>query len=282
MGLPAKIDFNATPVDGQKLVIAVPRDVSYEQLDLVLDYKIGAGASVRALTVADWEAAISDIRLVIGGRSFGAIDIVNAKAGKIAVRNRYYNEAYQTPGVLPLYFSLPWMDELGASGVNGRDHTILGLLGTDTAKLEVTFVAGITITNFELWGMTQPAQRPGQLIRVIEEETSITKAGDYSDFQFDRSNYAFIALHFDTTQFGKVEFRLNRRLAYETIKDVRSSMANGNGKTEQAGYTHLDFDPRNELGVQLPMNVSTYNLKVNSAAAPGTVVILKEMFETIT
>ncbi|WP_339861293.1 hypothetical protein [Paremcibacter congregatus] len=276
MGLPAKIDYNATPTAGQKLVVAIPRDVSYEEFQLIGDFEVG---NIRPLTAAQWDAQIEEIRLVIGGRN-GATEVIKASSGKIASVNRFYNEAYQTPGVLPLYFSRPWMDELGA-GVNGRDHTILGLLGMDTAKLEITFKAGTVINDFQVWGMTQPAQRPGQLVRLIQEEMDITKAGDYSDFQFDRADYAFVALHFDTTVFDKVEFRLNRRLAYESIKDIRSALANSNGKTEQAGFCHLDFNTRNQLGIHLPMNVSTYNLKVNSSGVPGTVIILKEIFETI-
>ncbi|WGT50155.1 major capsid protein P2 [Thioclava nitratireducens] len=238
---------------GQTASVNMPLGLTYERLYIRCNADIAATPT--DLTAADWASVIGEIRVMVNGDARITID-----AADLVKLNSFYGEAPKA-GVLPIFFSRPWMRTIG-----GEDASGYGTVGMATFTLEMDIKDGATVNSLTVTAVQSPATPWGPHLRIqkFNRNQGVTGSAEIADIP--RGAYAMLAMHVATDQIGDVEVQTDQRNVITMDKAVRATHYDLAGRVPQAGFTHIDFTPENRLSEALSMSLQDFRLKLDFQA----------------
>lgn len=238
---------------GQTASVNMPLGLTYERLYIRCNWN--NGGTDEDVVAADWGSVIGEIRVMVNGDARYTID-----AADLVKLNSYYGEAPKA-GVLPIFFSRPWMRTIG-----GEDASGYGTVGMATFTLEMDIADGVTVNSLTVTAVQSPATPWGAHLRVqkFQRNQGVTGSAEIADIP--RGAYAMLAMHVATDQIGNVEVQTDQRSVITMDKAIRATHYDLAGRVPQEGFTHIDFMPENRLSEALSMNLQDFRLKLDFEA----------------
>lgn len=244
---------------GQTATIKLPLGYTYNTLFIRM--ADGSGD----IAEADWGDNIDEIRLKVDGDDKIQIDAVD-----LVSLNKYYGISHDD-GVLPLFMSRPWMRTILGEETTGFD-TVGGM---SSFSLEIDLKAGITIDQLNVYAQqSTPVDRVTGQVKGFGAHLRIQKythnqgvIGDAEIADIVRSRYSIMAMHLKTANVDRLEVLADNSKFYDTDKAMREAIVKLGGRVPQAGFTHIDFLPDNQIGSAMPMLVNDFRIKAEFTAA---------------
>lgn len=242
---------------GQTASLTLPLGLTYHQF--MIEARDAGGL------VADFAPEVEEVRLLVDG------DVTyQISADHLQKLNAFYGEA-PIAGVLDLFLSRPWMRTIA-----GEDQTAYGTAGgMQSFALEVDLAAGSGIQKLDVYAVQSAAKPFGTHLRLQKHVHTQGVAGEAEISDLPRGAFSLMALHLTTSGIEDVDVVVDNRRVRETSKTIRSGMSKRAGRTEQAGFTHVDFLTENRLIESLPMNVSDFRVRADFTAT-GNFAIYSE------
>lgn len=224
-----------------------------------------------AATKAQLQAQVSNIRVVVDG----VVKFELSGTDAIYLAEYYRPNCVGATGIIPIFFARPWMEDL-----RNQDAPAYGLAGVDSFAVEITLAGGAAINAIQGFAYTTDNEGLGDHIVTTRLGRNNGSAGleTINDIPTD-PNWSMYAMHIVTaTQINLLEVLadgarvvygvpavLNQRLVYPTSP-----------RGVQAGYTPLEFCPRNRNVDTLPLTMNKFQTRVTWNAAPNAYGIITE------
>lgn len=244
----------------QTASVRLPTGLTYERLFIEVE-----GAADTPLPLASAATYLSEIRLMVNGDATITID-----AADLITLNAYYGYT-QSAGVIPLMLARPHMRTIG-----GEVMTAYGTMGMDTFTLEID-IAGTAPASMKVSALQSQGSPWGAHLRVQRffRNQGVTGEAQLSDIP--RAAYSALAFHIMTASVGDVEVLSDDRSVYNTTSLVRTAQNQLEGRTPQAGVTHIDFQGGNVLIEALPMDVQDFRVNLDFTATGNFPIYLESV-----
>jgi hypothetical protein len=241
---------------GQTASVSLPLGLTYHSLFIRMN--VQAGGVATNVAAADWGTYLENIRVQVNGDTK-----INIKAVDLAKLVQFYGVTL-VAGVLPLYFSRPWMRTIG--GEEQTSYKTNGGIASLTIEMEIK--AGVTVNSLTVYADQGPGidneGRPmswGPHLEINKFVHTQGVTGDAEISDIPRSNYSMLAMHFNTDEISDIEVTVDNRKVIETDLAIRNMLASTIGRVPQTGMTHIDILKENRLIEALPMAVQDFRLK---------------------
>ena len=244
---------------GQTATCRLPIGYTYDALMIRMADGVGDIAE------SAWGSNIDEIRVMVNGDAKIQID-----AADLVSLNKWKGHTH-ADGVLPIFFGQPFMRT-----ILGEDETAYKTAGGVTAfTLEIDLAAGITIGELNVYAWqsspTYPAGHPmagqpkvwGSHYRLQKYAKTISATGEHEIADLLKGTYSMAAVHLKSSAISTAEVFANQSRFYNSDAQVRAHMAEVAGRSQQAGFTHLDFIPTNRISDAMPMAVQDFRIKAN-------------------
>lgn len=226
----------------------------------------------------DWASHIGDIRLMVNGNVK-----IELSAEQLVARNNFYGQLVAA-GVLPLHLTNP-----SARTVMGEDLTALGTFGggLESLTLEVDFKTNVP-TEFKVYAYQSEPRPFGKHLVIRRFSKSMASIGVDEVADLPRGSHNLLTLDINSADIGEIEVFADSNRVHVSDKMLRQTTLLLSGRTQQNGYTHLDFVPQNRIaiaraasdgayvsGEAFPMTVQDFRLKLGFDVAPGSYQIIE-------
>jgi len=221
---------------GQTATLRIPTVGTYLKLFL---YYTESGVAV---TKADMETAITEIRLKVNGRVQRALS-----AAQLFVLHQRWGKSV-TSGEIPIYFAEPWRRT-----PVGEDAYAWGMSDVDVFELEVDIAAGRTAPALSAWCWRREVDQPMGIIRKTRRYTANMSLTGENFLDTLPKQDPYTVLYFNSTAITKVRVLLDQREALSATPGVLDDMADDYGLASVAGWTILNFDVTRRFAEMLAM-----------------------------
>ena len=247
--------------------LRIPLGPTYNALFL----ELYSGAGPTAVSAANMDAGISEIRLIVDG------DVkIRGSAAFFRKRAAYYGEPF-VAGMLPIFLVNPWARTIG-----GEDSTGYGTVGGSMAQftLEVDFTGTLTTPTMQVYADQSDPKPFGRHLRIQKYADNYGFIGVHEMVNIPALGpHRLTAIHIESTDIGQVEVDANNVRQHFSTALLRSQRLQSSGRVPQAGFTHLDFVTQNRMDESLPLALTDFRIKASFTAAPGAFNIYAETIQ---
>jgi len=235
---------------GQTATGNLPLGATYDILYVYLNVEVSGTAT--DVPHNEWGTYLGEIRLMVDG---DAKYTMNA-ADLVAYAKR--NGQTIQPGVLPIFLLRPWM-----MTPLGQDQTSFGTNGgMQNFQIEIDVKDSVTVNKMEVTAQQSKGKPFGAHMAMRKYHLNHGVAGPFEVTEIRRSDYNISSFLIGSDDIEGIEVTINNNQVAKTTKPIRRAHASVYGKSEQPGYTFVDFAP-DRLRDAILMNVQDFRLTLD-------------------
>lgn len=239
-------------VAGSTATVHCPLGYTYHEIGI----RMKAGAVQIDVAVADWVNNIDNIRVMVDGDP-----VIEITAENLVKLNQYYGQTL-VDGMLPIFFSMPWMRTAG-----GEDATAFGTIGMKTFTVEVELKAGLANIELSAYAEQSDPTPWGPHLEIKRVTHPVANIGESDISGIRTGNYALVGIHIASDAIDEVEVIANNSKILEMDKVVSEAKGLKVGRVKQTGITPIDFIAENRLKGAFGMQLSDFRIRADFTAA---------------
>lgn len=226
---------------------------------------------------ANMKTFFENIKVSVFGDAYGSLDLIDLKSADFFENVLdFYNVQYED-GLLIIPFVVDHFEN-----PLKRLGSALGTSDLRSCEVEFTIASGVVAPKLTAYAVYDRVARPMGMVRRFHYQTfNVSAAGDYQISNPSiMGQLGLKALHFTTSKITDVEVKTNdlviREAPLAILKRENQFRATHEGRTEGAGYTHIDFAGDDGDRIVNMARVNDFQLKLAMSGSENQMRMIAE------